>query len=204
MIGIINYGSGNITAIVNVLKRQGIAHLVVNSVDGIRLADRFILPGVGHFEKAVDKMRRKDFFLALSDAIHNQKKFVLGICVGMQVFADYSEEGGAQGLMWVPGKVSKFSSSAANRTPHMGWNSISVANDDHGLFDGVDFDKGFYFLHSYRYVPQKATCSIATSYYGEEFCCALTNGENIFGVQFHPEKSHQNGEILFRNFTEIG
>ncbi len=204
MIGIIDYGSGNITAIVNVLKRQGIEHLVVNSEEGICLADRYILPGVGHFQRVIDEIKRREFFLAFSDAILNQKKCVLGICVGMQVFADYSEEGGAEGLMWVPGKLKKFSSTAVNRIPHMGWNSISVAHDDHGLFDGVDLEKGFYFLHSYYYAPPQAACSIATAYYGEEFCCALTNGENIFGVQFHPEKSHGNGEILFRNFTEIG
>jgi len=203
MIGVVDYGSGNLEAIKNLLKRQGIKHILVDSLASVKEVDRFIFPGVGHFKKTINMLQKKDFFGGLIEAVKIHKCPVLGICVGMQLFSSYSEEGGVAGLDWVPGRVEKFSNDSVGILPHMGWNSISVHHDEFGLFDGIDLVKGFYFLHSYYYVPNEDSCVVASSDYVDNFCCAVTNGTNVFGVQFHPEKSHRNGEILFRNFSEI-
>lgn len=204
MIAIIDYGSGNLSAISNIYKQLNIPHTVVSEPGQLSAADRFILPGVGHFDFSIKKIKGSGLYDSLQEQVIVAKKPVLGICVGMQLLADSSEEGHAAGLGWIPGHVAKIVSDAPGiRLPHMGWNSVSLSNDARGLFDGVDAAKGFYFLHNYHFIPTAASSVLAATTYGRPMVCAVSNGENVFGVQFHPEKSHANGIAVFRNFAKL-
>lgn len=204
MIAIINYGSGNLASIANIYKHLSIPFTVVDNYREINGAERYILPGVGHFGRTMSIVSNSDIFECLQENVVGKEKPLLGICVGMQLLADSSEEGNCRGLGWIPGNVRKLSAEGScGRLPHMGWNSVSVSHDEFGLFKGVDELKGFYFLHSYHFEPASRNSVLALTEYGEEIVCAVTNAKNIFGVQFHPEKSHRNGVAIFKNFAEI-
>lgn len=205
MIAIVNYGSGNIGAISNVYKKAKIDHVVVNRPDDLARAERYLLPGVGHFDETVSYLRRSGLLEVLRENVVCGGKPLLGICVGMQILADSSEEGREPGLGWVPGRVRKFELTADRpRIPHMGWNSVGVAHDPSHLMANVEMGTGFYFLHSYYFEPTDQRHIIAyAAYGGPPFACAVTNGTNIFGVQFHPEKSHHNGHTLLTNFAKL-
>lgn len=204
MIAIIDYGSGNLSAISNIYKQLNVSHEVVGEPGRLAAAKSYILPGVGHFDFTMKKIKSSGLFDALQEQVIVRKKPLLGICVGMQLLADSSDEGHVAGLGWVPGHVAKIvGESSAIRLPHMGWNSVSLTSEARVLFDGVDADKGFYFLHNYHFIPAAALSSLVTTYYGRQLVCAVTNGDNIFGVQFHPEKSHANGIAVFRNFSKL-
>lgn len=203
MIGIIDYGSGNIQAIRNIYKRLKIETFVIREPKDISIASKLILPGVGAFDEAIGRLNKSGLRDALDEAVLQFKVPVMGICVGMQIMANESEEGKLKGLGWIPGSVKRFDIDKINfvpRLPHMGWNNISSL--DHPIFEGIDEKIGFYFLHSYFFKANFRENVIATSCYQHEFDCA-TNNENIYGFQFHPEKSHINGIRLFKNFTEI-
>lgn len=204
MIAIIDYGSGNLSAIVNIYKQLNVPHKVVSDPQLLAAADRYILPGVGHFEFTMKKIKGSGLYGALRKEVIFGKKPLLGICVGMQLLADSSDEGDVGGLGWVPGHVAKiFCEDDLIRLPHMGWNSISLVGNGGGLFEGVDADKGFYFLHNYHFIPKVVTNALAVTHYGQPLICAVSNGSNVFGVQFHPEKSHANGIAVFKNFAKI-
>jgi len=204
MIAIIDYGSGNVRAIAAIYKNLGIAHAVVNDIPSLSAADRYILPGVGSFDFTMRQIRGSGLFDLLREHVHGQKKPILGICVGMQLLANTSEEGMEQGLGYIKGSVQRIRPKVNDvRLPHMGWNSISVEHDPHGLFRGVDPTIGFYFLHNYHFMPEHDAAIMATTHYGEGINCAVSDNQNIFGVQFHPEKSHDNGIQLFRNFAQL-
>jgi glutamine amidotransferase len=202
LIGIIDYGSGNIQAIRNIYKRLKIETLVIKGPHHIPLATKLVLPGVGAFDEAIGKLDHSGLRSALDEAVLQNKVPVMGICVGMQIMADSSEEGSLKGLSWISGSVKRFDldqMKSVPKLPHMGWNDISVS--DHPIFDGIDINIGFYFLHSYFFKADKKRDVIATSCYQTEFDCAINN-ENVFGFQFHPEKSHRNGIRLFKNFSD--
>jgi len=204
MIAIIDYGSGNLDAISNIYKKLKVPHMIACSSLDLQGADRYILPGVGAFDRTMDSLRRSGLADALSEQVIQNRKKILGICVGMQVLADSSEEGHLSGLGWIPGRVKKIDRSSLGSLPgipHMGWNTISPKINAK-LFESVDCDRGFYFLHSYHFSPEKESDIAATVHYGEPLVCAVAR-DNIFGVQFHPEKSHQNGISVFRAFSEI-
>jgi glutamine amidotransferase len=140
----------------------------------------------------------------LNHEVVGKGKLAMGICVGMQILADSSDEGNCRGLGWVPGRVRKIDPSQLNRAPrlpHMGWNSITPTQID-PIFNGVDQEHGFYFLHSYYFEPESRDDIIATVSYGGELTCGVRR-KNVFGFQFHPEKSHGNGLAIFKNFAEI-
>lgn len=203
MIGIINYGSGNIQAIRNIYKRLKIETFIVKEPKDVSSATKLILPGVGAFDEAIAKLDQSGLRNALDKAVLQNKVPVMGICVGMQIMADSSEEGTLNGLGWISGSVKCFDINQMNtvpKLPHMGWNDIFFSEQP--IFDGVDKNIGFYFLHSYFFKADKKKNVIATSYYQNEFDCAINN-ENIYGFQFHPEKSHNNGIRLFKNFADI-
>jgi glutamine amidotransferase len=203
LIGIIDYGSGNIQAIRNIYKRLKIETFIVKGPQDVPLATKLVLPGVGAFDEAIGKLDQSGLRNALDKAVLQNKVPVMGICVGMQIMADSSEEGTLKGLGWISGSVKCFDINQINivpKLPHMGWNDISVL--EHPIFDGIDKNIGFYFLHSYFFKADKKKDVIATSCYQNEFDCAINN-ENIFGFQFHPEKSHSNGIRLFKNFSDI-
>ena len=203
MIGIIDYGSGNIQAIRNIYKRLNIETFIVRESKDIPLASKLILPGVGAFDEVLCKLGESGLRNALDEAVLNNKVPVMGICVGMQIMADRSEEGSLKGLGWISGHVKYFDIKQINlvpKLPHMGWNDIS--HSKHPIFRGIDQMVGFYFLHSYFFQTEKQKNVIATSFYQHQFDCAV-NHKNIYGFQFHPEKSHINGIRLFKNFSDI-
>jgi len=203
LIGIIDYGSGNIQAIRNIYKRLNIETFIVRESKDIPLASKLILPGVGAFDEVLCKLGESGLRNALDEAVLNNKVPVMGICVGMQIMADRSEEGSLKGLGWISGHVKYFDIKQINlvpKLPHMGWNDIS--HSKHPIFRGIDQMVGFYFLHSYFSQTEKQKNVIATSFYQHQFDCAV-NHKNIYGFQFHPEKSHINGIRLFKNFSDI-
>ena len=204
MIAIIDYGSGNIAAVANIYKQLKIPYVVTGIPDELRNADRYILPGVGAFDATMHYLNDSGMVAVLNEQIIGQGKKVMGICVGMQILAESSEEGELAGLGWIPGRVRKIDADLlpnSPKLPHMGWNSIAP-QDNSRLFEGVDVGRGFYFLHSYYFDAKDANDVSATVQYGMEMPCAVARA-NVFGMQFHPEKSHSNGMAVFRNFAEI-
>jgi imidazole glycerol-phosphate synthase subunit HisH len=141
---------------------------------------------------------------ALENNVRQKGKPLLGICVGMQILAESSEEGKTGGLGWIPGRVLRIDPALDKlRLPHMGWNSVIVRNDPLRLFRGVNVEMGFYFLHNYYFKPASEGSVEAEVEYGGKFACAISNAQNIMGVQFHPEKSHSNGMKIFKNFAGL-
>lgn len=204
MIAIINYGSGNVGAIAAIYKSLGISHAIVDDVRTLESADRYILPGVGNFDFTMGRIRQSGLSDLLGEQVTLRKKPLLGICVGMQLLASSSEEGVGDGLGLIEGRVARISCEENSvRLPHMGWNSISVDSDPAGLFKNVDPATGFYFLHNYHFIPERSQSIMASTHYGEALACAVSNGDNVYGTQFHPEKSHENGIQLFKNFSQL-
>ncbi|MDG2252949.1 MAG: imidazole glycerol phosphate synthase subunit HisH [Methylophilaceae bacterium] len=205
MITIIDYGLGNIQAFINIYKKLHIPVHVAKSEDDLDGASKLILPGVGHFDYAMQRFNDSGMREKSESLILNSKVPVLGICVGMQIMANSSEEGVKPGLGWINGTVKSFKSilKAENNLPlpHMGWNTIVTQHND--LINHIDSDLlKFYFLHSYFFNCTFEENSIAHANYGSNFCCAINNG-NIYGVQFHPEKSHDAGISLLKSFAEL-
>ena len=204
MIGIIDYGSGNVKAIQNIYKRLNIGSIVVTEANQINQVDRIVLPGVGAFDEAMGNLNQSGLREALDYSVLLEHKPVLGICVGMQIMATNSEEGNIEGLNWIPGRVKRFDENLIDslpKIPHMGWNSIEVSKLNK-LLHSIDCDIGFYFLHSFYFDCDNLTDVIAKSYYGTAFDCVV-NSQNIYGTQFHPEKSHNNGISVFKNFADL-
>ena len=204
MITIISYGLGNIRAFVNAYERLHIPISVAETVDDLRVASKIILPGVGAFDYAMNLLHKSGMQEALEKIVLKRKIPILGICVGMQMMAESSEEGTSPGLGWISGTVRKFpdiNSDTKIQLPHMGWNTIDK-NKDCPLLINLDNYSRFYFLHSYCFHCNKDNDTIATSEYNIRFTSIL-NYNNIFGVQFHPEKSHQSGIQLLKNFADL-
>lgn len=204
MIAIVDYGLGNIRAFVNVYERLNIPMLVARSAKDLEAATKIILPGVGAFDDAMTRLHASGMKERLDELVLHEKVPVLGICIGMQILARSSEEGSLPGLGWIDGVVKKMDVSGLTnhtRLPHMGWNTAEPIKDNR-LFNGLKKDSRFYFLHSYCFHCNKDGDIVAVSDYGGVFTCAINSG-NIFGVQFHPEKSHQNGIQLLKNFEEL-
>ena len=204
MITIIDYGLGNIQAFVNTYKRLNIDVTVAKTAAQLVGANHLILPGVGAFDHAMDLLHDAGMRSALDELVLEKKVPVLGICVGMQILADASDEGAAQGLGWIPGRVRAFRSDAlasAMPLPHMGWNDVDpVAGNK--LFRGIETESRFYFLHSFFFECADSKYAAATASYGTDFACVVQS-DNVYGVQFHPEKSHHFGAALLKNFAEL-
>ncbi len=202
---IIDYGIGNIKAFYNLYSRQNIPVSVAKEPKDLKGSMRLILPGVGSFDWAMQKFNKSGMKDELNNLILNKKLPVLGVCVGMQMMANSSEEGSMSGLGWIDAEVKrfKFDSEITNKDlplPHMGWNDVKPVID-HNLFKGLDKPL-FYFLHSYYFSSSNNDHILARSIYGNEFTCAAIK-DNVIGVQFHPEKSHQYGMQLLKNFSDI-
>lgn len=204
MIAVIGYGSGNVKAIQNIYKRLNIDCIVAETPSQLAKATHMVLPGVGAFDTTLGLLEKSGMREALDHHVKVDKVPILGICVGMQIMAEASEEGKAQGLGWVKGHVRRLKiDSIAYKPylPHLGWNSIETSQS-HALFTGVEPSQGFYFLHSYFFDCVEPEATLATTEYGDRFTVSVHN-ENVFGVQFHPEKSHHNGIQVFKNFASF-
>lgn len=204
MITIIDYGVGNINAFVNVYKRVNVPVKIANTAADIEGAQKLILPGVGHFDHAMSELIKSGMREKLDELVMVKKVPIIGICVGMQMMGNISDEGKLAGLNWIDATIKKFDETKiqqVTKLPHMGWNDVHpvVSNP---LFKGLEKDALFYFLHSYYFECNDSTDILATSEYAGQFTCAV-NHENVYGIQFHPEKSHHYGEKLLHNFAKL-
>jgi glutamine amidotransferase len=202
MIAIIDYGMGNLGSVKRKMDRIGARSIITSNADEIRNANKIILPGVGHFAKAVSEIKRRGLWDLLSDQVLVEKKQILGICLGMQLMAKHSEEGNAEGFGWFDAKVIRFKVSDTTRykIPHIGWNTANPVKGS-SLFENINPDSEFYFVHSYHIECNNSDDILTETIYDYPFTSAIQK-ENIFGVQFHPEKSHDAGEVLLRNFVD--
>ena len=203
MISIINYGSGNVHAIANIYQRENIPYEIIDTAEEIQVADKLLLPGVGAFDHNMQQLKDSGLINALNSSVLEKRVPILGICLGLQVMVDFSEEGSLPGLGWIKGCVKKFDEAKLiqkPKVPHMGWNSVEVKSKPE-LFDGVDSRVGFYFIHSY-YVSVEEENILTETNYGQPFVSGIYK-DNIYGVQFHPEKSHSNGIKLLTNFANL-
>lgn len=202
MIKIVDYGLGNIRAFVNVFKRLGVQVELANSSEQLLEAEKLILPGVGAFDHAMDLLNGSGMRETLDKRVLEDKVPVMGICVGMQILAASSDEGKATGLNWIPGRVRSLRTISNEDIvlPHMGWNDIEP-RETNGLFTGLEKSR-FYFLHSYYYECDRSDHVAAVANYGTDFTCSVRAG-NVYGVQFHPEKSHHFGKQLLKNFADL-
>jgi glutamine amidotransferase len=204
VITILDYGVGNVLAFVNVYKRLNIPVKVAKSKNDLVKATKIILPGVGSFDNAMQQLEKSDILPSIEKLVINQGMPFLGICVGMQILSRSSDEGALSGLGWIDANVRKFDKSLMPEgtcLPHMGWNDVEPLGDA-ALFKGLEHDARFYFLHSYYFECNEKTNIIAETDYGGLFSCAVLK-DNIYGVQFHPEKSHHYGSQLLKNFSDI-
>lgn len=204
MIGILDYGIGNISAFLNVYKELGISCFLVKTKEDLHKATKIILPGVGHFDFAMSKLSDSGMIEDLNVLVLEKKIPILGVCVGMQMMTNQSEEGCLDGLGWIPATVKKLDTTHVlqqTTLPHMGWNTIEMKNYSK-LLDGFESQEDFYFLHSYFVECNDSTNILATTTYGQEFTSIFHN-ENIYGIQCHPEKSHKNGVKFLKNFAEL-
>jgi glutamine amidotransferase len=200
MIKIIDYGMGNVGSIGNMLLRLGGRFQIVDNPEGLRGASLVILPGVGSFDNAMSKLRVLGFVSAVEDYLQIENVKLLGICLGMQLLFEKSEEGAEEGLKLIPGEVIKFFPTSDNvKIPHMGWNHVKQVRNG-TLLDGVLEDSRFYFVHSYH-VACNDQWVIGKTAHGYTFPSVVCKG-NVYGVQFHPEKSHRYGLALLRSFVE--
>lgn len=204
MIAIIDYGLGNILAFANVYKRLNIPVAVAKNDDELRAATKLILPGVGAFDHAIERLDASGMRGTLDEIVHSRGVPVLGVCVGMQILAASSDEGRLGGLGWIDGRVRKFDVTRIRHgagLPHMGWNDVRPVAASR-LFNGLEHDARFYFLHSYYFECARGENVLAQTDFGLTFGSAIRAG-HIFGVQFHPEKSHHFGTRLLKNFAEL-
>ena len=202
MIGIVDYGVGNVQALHNVYRRLNVDVIRAVTPDDVRAATRLILPGVGAFDRAMQRLNESGMRDALEERVLGAQVPVLGICVGMQMLVGSSDEGTEPGLRWIPGRVRAFRSVASEglMVPHLGWNDVTPTGTG-PLFSGVTGALRFYFLHSFFVECDRTEDTAATCDYGLPFTCAVSAG-HIHGVQFHPEKSHEFGTSLLHRYAQ--
>jgi len=198
-IGVIDYGVGNIGSIFNMLRRAGIENRAVTKSEELETCRSYILPGVGSFDFGMEMLHSSGLIEGLSDEVNTRRKPILGICLGAQLLTRGSEEGEKPGLGWVNGSTRQLRVNEDYKLPHMGWNAL-VDVDDSGLLKVNRRPLKFYFVHKYYLEMDSSVDCIAWVEYGMKFCAAY-QCHNIFGVQFHPEKSHSYGLNLLRNFA---
>jgi glutamine amidotransferase len=200
---IIDYGMGNLRSVFNKFRRMGYISEISSDPDVIKKADKLILPGVGHFAKGMRNLEEKGLIDVLNDKVLHEKIPIFGICLGMQLFSEYSEEGDCQGLGWIKARTVRFriNDKIKYKIPHIGWNTVKIVNNA-GIDDFLTDDDFFYFVHSYHVKCADISDVWMTSWYEHEFISAIKKN-NIFGTQFHPEKSHDTGMKLLKNFIEL-
>jgi glutamine amidotransferase len=205
MIKIVDYGVGNIQSFMTLFKRMGLDALRAQTPHELDGATRLVLPGVGHFDHAMQRLNQSGMRLVLEELVMGKRVPVIGVCVGMQMLAAGSDEGMLPGLNWVPGRVRAFACNALTAQlpmPHMGWNNLQPTAGAKLFAEGFDENPQFYFLHSYYFDAQDKADVAATAHYGFDFDAVVSRG-HIHGVQCHPEKSHHWGAQLLKNFAEL-
>ncbi|TEA77869.1 imidazole glycerol phosphate synthase subunit HisH [Allopusillimonas ginsengisoli] len=204
MIAILDYGMGNIASIRNMMRRVGGDAVITSDLESVDGLSGIILPGVGAFDNAMQKLNASGIADTLRDFVLERKIPFLGVCLGMQLLFESSEEGKLPGLGFIRGEVRRFKGPGFDagklKIPHMGWNIVRPI-DNAALFVGLDQEPRFYFVHSYHAVCTDDDDIAATCSYGYDFTCSVSK-ENIYAAQFHPEKSHRFGMKLFENFME--
>jgi imidazole glycerol-phosphate synthase subunit HisH len=203
MLVIIDYHTGNPGSIANMVRKIGHSCIISGDHNDILAADRIILPGVGSFDHGMNQLESSGLVEILNRKVMVEKTPVLGICLGMQLFANGSEEGTKNGLGWIRARVKRFLPEVNGtkiRVPHIGWNNIRPIGKS-SILTGMDQDTRFYFVHSYHLLPEDPDIICMESSYGENFVAGITCN-NVAGVQFHPEKSHKYGMLLLKNFME--
>jgi glutamine amidotransferase len=204
MVTIVDYGVGNLASIQNMLKKAGSGALITSRKEDILAAEKLILPGVGAFDTCVEKLQASGLLDSINTKVLEERVPVLGVCVGLQLLMQRSEEGRLPGLGWITGSVIKFKQELMPRElkiPHMGWTDVEVCKPSK-LFKGLQEDPRFYFVHSYHLLPDNQDDALVEATYGYKFVAGIER-DNIMGVQFHPEKSHRFGLRLLENFINI-
>ena len=201
MIGIIDYNVGNIGSLANILKHIQCDFQIVNSIDTLLDCDKLILPGVGHFNTSINSLRNSAYFSELNNAVLTKKVPTLGICLGMQMFADFSEEGTDKGLGWIPGNVKMFTPDINLSIPHTGWNRVQMKSS-HNVLKEFEHTEDFYFTHKFYFICDNESNVLSATNYGVNFHSMIAN-ENIIGTQFHPEKSGEAGITLMKSFVNL-
>jgi len=203
MLVIVDYGVGNLASIRNMLKKIGVDGVISSRAEDILKADKLILPGVGAFDTCAQKLQDSGLLETLQQKVIRDKTPVLGVCVGMQLLTEGSEEGQLPGLGWIKGQIVKFKKEKlppSLKIPHMGWREVKL-NKQSRLFNGMFDEPRFYFVHSYHPVLENPDDALMTADYGYSFVAGMEH-DNIMGVQFHPEKSHKFGMKLLDNFVK--
>ncbi len=204
---IVDYNSGNISSVINSFKevaKDKVKIEVTADLNKIKSSDKLVLPGQGSFKSCVDALNNiKGLVDVLDDFATNDKKPLLGICVGLQMFADIGyEESETKGLSWIPGKVSKIDNQNGKyKLPHIGWNQLNILKESK-IFKNIENNSHMYFVHSYEFIPEEKSVIIATIDYSSKVVCAVEK-DNIFGTQFHPEKSDRLGLKIIENFINL-
>lgn len=201
MITIVDYGLGNLGSVKNMLRRIEVESTIASDFQEIAQATKIILPGVGAFDAAMQRINESGLREVLDKKALEDKVPVLGVCLGMQLLTDGSDEGVMPGLGWIKGRATRFSPNHGYKVPHMGWNTVSCKTSS-PLTEGLQGELRYYFVHSYYVKVECSSHSILTAKYGVLFDAGI-NRENIFGLQFHPEKSHKFGMKILKNFSEI-
>jgi len=201
---IIDYGLGNLMSVLNKFKRIKVPAKISTSLSDIENAKKLILPGVGQYAYGMKKLNELGLIKVLNKKVLDEKSPILGICLGMHLFTDYGYEGQVKGLGWIKGETVLFDNQALDKTykiPHMGWNTVKVKKNN-PLLKGINNDDMFYFVHKYHLACEHIEDVIGTTTYGYEFVSCV-NKDNIYGTQFHPEKSHESGFNLIKNFIDL-
>jgi len=199
MISVIKYDGGNVKSVLNVLNRCNIKYLLTSNEKEIIQSKKIILPGVSSFDYCMKKLKENGLDVIIKNEINNNKPF-LGICSGMQILGSYSEEGNCEGLNIIPGKVKKLPSRICKIIPHMGWNKVDIINKL--LTNGIENSTRFYFCHSYYFEPENLENIMMKTNYYFKFCSGIFK-KNVFGIQFHPEKSLVHGIKILENFNSL-
>ena len=201
MIAIIDYGMGNLGSVKRKLDRLGVRSVITCVAEEIRDSEKLILPGVGHFGNAIHEIRSRGLWDLLNREVLSEKKPILGICLGMQLMAKKSEEGDVAGFGWFDAEVVRFQvqDKLKYKVPHMGWNQV-VQKKPGVLFENINPSENFYFVHSYHIKCNDQSDVLTETEYEYPFVSSIQK-DNIYGVQYHPEKSHDGGEMMLRNFV---